>query len=59
MVYFSCTFRQICFSGPPANVTWDAPANNHLIYWVWEKPPQNHTDFHLQNDPVNPQREKF
>lgn len=58
MGYLLCTLSQICFSGPTANVTWHAPENNHLIYWVWEKSPQNHTDFHLQNDSVNPRQEK-
>ena len=46
-------FESDCFSGLTANIIWDAPANNHPIYWVQEDEPQNHTEFHLQNDSVN------
>lgn len=39
-MYFESDFF---FFGLTANITWDAPANNHLIYWVQEEEPQNHT----------------
>lgn len=52
LMYFESRF--FFWGGVTADITWDAPANNHLIYWVREGEPQNHMEFHLQNDSVNP-----